>query len=635
MFRAAPLGLLGLALGGAADPQQFPGPSDYPAGVRNTEKSTAVPLAPREALQQLAVPSGFMAMLFAAEPDVAQPISIAFDDRGRLWVAECYTFESAGGPWNKPAWDRILILEDADGDGRFDRRKVFASGVRNLTSVLPGFGGVWACTTPSFVFIPDRDGDDVPDGAPEILLDGWNDGGIGHCVFNGLTWGPDGWIYGTQGIQGESNVGRPGGPERRRFNGGVWRFHPTKRIFEVVAEGTTNPWGLDFDDHGQGFFTNCVIGHLWHLIPGAHYERMYGSDYTPNTYALVKCISDHVHYAGAWNDSKDGSEKDKLGGGHAHAGAMVYLGDNWPPEFRNTVFMNNIHGRRLNNDSLERRGSGYLGRHRPDFLRSGDPGFRGLAAKYGPDGGVYVSDWSDVGECHEKTGVHRTSGRIYKIVHGTPNPPGGLDVARMPDAELVALQLHKNDWYVRHARRVLQERAEAGKDMKAAHAGLREILSKNPDQTRKLRALWALHATGGLDGKSLLALHDHPGEHVRGWAVRLAGEGRDPSDATLAKWASMAAKDPSPSVRLSIASTLQRVPLPRRGDVAKALVGRSEDANDPNLPLLIWYAIEPVVAADPARAADLLRIAGAPFLRQSITRRMAGGRGREDDDDDK
>lgn len=609
-------------------------PPSYPEGVRNTEDPKHVPLPPEEALRQLTLPPGFKATLFAAEPDVAQPISIAFDDRGRLWVAECYSY--AAGAWNQPVRDRILVFEDADGDGRFDTRKVFSDKVRNLTSLLPGFGGVWACSTPNFVFIPDRNGDDVPDGEPEVLLDGWNDGGIGHCVFNGLTWGPDGWIYGTQGIQGESKVGKPGDPARVRFNGGIWRYHPTKKLFEVVGEGTTNPWGLDFDDFGQAFFTNCVIGHLWHLVPGAHYERMYGQDFTPNTYALLKSASDHVHYAGAWDKSKNGGrEIDLLGGGHAHAGAMIYLGDNWPASFRNTLFTHNIHGRRMNNDLLERRGSGYVGRHAPDLLRSADPWFRGIAVRYGPDGGVFLSDWSDVGECHDNGNkVHRTSGRIYKVVHGTPKGPANVDVAKLPDKELAALQLHRNDWFVRHARRVLQERAAAGKDLKEAHAALREILSRNPDETRKLRALWALHASGGLDEGALLALLDQKSEHLRSWAVRLLGEDRNPSDATLAKWASMAAKDPSPLVRLFLASTLQRVAVPRRLPVLTALVGRAEDAADPNLPLMIWYALEPVVASEPARAPGLLKSVQIPFVRQSVTRRIASKAPTSDDEDD-
>ncbi len=600
----------------------------YPKGARNTEDPKNVPLPPAEALKRITVPEGFRVSLFAAEPDVAQPISMAFDERGRLWIAEGYSYESSGGPWNNPVRDRILIFEDENNDGRFSKRKVFWDGARNLTSALPGFGGVWLCSTPNLVFVPDADRDDVPDGEPQVILDGWNDGKIGHCVVNGLQWGPDGWLYGNQGIQGESKVGKPGAPEaeRVRFNGGIWRYHPVRKVFEVVCEGTTNPWGLDWDDHGQAFFTNCVIGHLWHVVPGAHYERMYGKDYTPNTFGLIKSCSDHVHYAGKdWTKSKSGQEHDVLGGGHAHAGAMIYLGGAWPASYRNALQMVNIHGHRVNSDVLERRGSGYVGRHGPDFLRSADPWFRGLNLKYGPDGGVFVSDWSDVGECHDTKSVHRSSGRLYKIAYGETTPVKGLDLGKSSDLELAAFQLHPNDWFVRQARRLLQERAAAGKDLSEAHAKLRKILAEFPDVPRKLRALWALFTCGGMKKAELLALLDHADEHVRSWAVRLLCEERTPSPAATDRFASLAASDKSPLVRLFLASMLQRTPPAQRWAALGALSQHAEDAEDPNLPLMIWYATEPLVMTDLARASKLAAESKIPLLRQNIARRIAAG----------
>jgi len=597
----------------------------YPAGIKNTNNKN-VPLTPEEALQKITVPEGFAVTLFAGEPNVAQPISMSFDDRGRIWVAECYSFEHAGGPWraaNQQAWDRILIFED-NGDGRFKSRKVFMESIQNLTSILPGFGGIFACSTPNLVFIPQK-ADDTPAGPPEILLTGWNKGGIGHCVFNGLTWGPDGWIYGMQGIQGESQVGKPGSDERVKFNGGVWRYHPTKKIFEVVAEGTVNPWGLDFDEHGQGFFTNCVLGHLWHLIPGAHYQRMYGNDYTPNTYGQLKCCSDHVHYGGGpWEKSGTGKANEQAGGGHAHSGAMIYLGDNWPATYRNSIFMNNIHGHRVNNDVLERKGAGYTGKHAPDFMISSDPWFRGISLKYGPDGGVYVSNWSDTGECHGKTGIHRTSGQIFKIVYGTPKvPPANFDIAKHTDAELVALQLSRNDWFVRQARLNLQQRAAEGIDLTAAHKLLHDMFASNPDVTRKLRALWALQVSGGLDEKTLLEKLDHEDEHIRGWAIRFLAEDRKPSEATVKKWALLAAKDNSPMVRLFLAAALQRMPVEHRIEIAMGLAGWAQDADDAQIPLMIWYGIEPLVGSDSKAGARLLAGTKIPLLRQYIARRIA------------
>jgi putative membrane-bound dehydrogenase-like protein len=625
MARMKYLLLLGLALCPAQDPESL----GYPKGTRNTEDPKNVPLAPQEAFKLLTVPEGFKATLFAAEPDVSQPISMAFDERGRLWVAECYSYESSGGPWKSAVRDRILIFEDTKGDGHFDKRTIFWDGAENLTSCLPGLGGVWCSATPNIIFIPDANHDDVPDGPPVVLLNGWNDGKIGHCVVNGLQWGPDGWLYGNQGIQGDSLVGKPGASEAERvkFNGGIWRYHPTKKVFEVVCEGTTNPWGLDWDDYGQAFFTNCVIGHLWHVIPGAHYERMYGKDFTPNTYQLLRSCSDHIHYAGKdWTKSRGGAEHDVLGGGHAHAGAMIYLGDNWPQTYRSSIFMVNIHGHRVNQDVLERRGSGYVGKHAPDFLRSTDPWFRGLNLKYGPDGGVYVSDWCDVGECHDTHAVHRTSGRIYKVTYGDPKKATGVDLGKSSDLDLVAFQLHANDWYVRQARRLLQERAIGGKDVSEAHAALRKILAENPDVTRKLRALWALFASGGVAEKDLLPLLDHESEHVRAWAVRLLVDGRNASAAAAEKFALMAAKDPSPLVRVFLASALQRMELAPRWPIVQALAQHAEDAEDPNLPCMIWYGTEPLVTTDLAKASALAADSKIPFLRQSIARRIASGK---------
>jgi putative membrane-bound dehydrogenase-like protein len=330
-----------------------------------------------------------------------QPIAFTFDDRGRLWVVECNSYPK----WTnyKEGKDRVLIFEDTDGDGHFDTCKVFWDKGANLTGIEFGFGGVWLCATPNLLFIPIKDGADTPAGPPQVILDGW-DIKAQHNVFNSLTWGPDGWLYGCNGILSNSRVGAPGTNDEKRvpMNCGVWRYHPTKKVFEVVAHGTTNPWGLDFDDYGRMFITNCVIKHLFHVIPGAHYQRMYGQDLNSYCYSLMESCADHIHWAGGdWTTSRGGKgEHSDKGGGHAHSGAMVYLGDNWPDEYRNNVFMCNLHGNRINRDFIDDKGSGVVARHGKDFLFANDEWFRGIALKYGPDGGVFVTDWCDTGECH-------------------------------------------------------------------------------------------------------------------------------------------------------------------------------------------------------------------------------------------
>lgn len=582
------------------------------------------PLAPREAPGAMTLPPGFSVTLFAGEPDVVQPIAFTFDDRGRLWVVECVTYPNWIKDSKAPGKDRIVILEDTDGDGTFDKRTVFADNLVNATSVEIGFGGVWVLSLPHLVFIPDRDGDDKPDGPPEVMLDGFSLEAK-HNVASCLTWGPDGWLYGCHGITDTSKLGTPGTPAEKRavINCGVWRYHPTKKLTEAVAHGTTNPWGLDFDDYGEMFITNCVIHHLWHVVPGAHFQRMYGQDLNPHCYGLINSVADHIHWAGgSWTSSRGGQgAHSDAGGGHAHAGAMVYLGDNFPDRYRNGVFTCNIHGNRVNHDILERQGSSYVARHGKDFLFANDPWFRGLVVKYGPDGGVYVSDWCDTGECHNYVVAHTSSGRIYKVVHGKPAPWKG-DLKKLSDEELVKLQQHKNDWFVRHARRLLQERAAAGKLKEETVASLEKMITAGDDPTRQLRGLWALHTVAKLDEKRILETLGHADEHLRAWAVRLSAELPEASPALHTKLVEMAKKDPSPKVRVALCSRLQKLPIDQRLPIAEELALHGEDAADAYLPLMLWYGIEPAVAAKWDWGHRMLTKARIPLVREYTARRL-------------
>ena len=282
------------------------------------------------------------------------------------------------------------------------------------------------------------------------------------------------------------------------MNAGVWRLHPLTRKFEVFAHGTSNPWGIDWDDHGQCFITASVIPHLYHVAQGGLYQRQAGKHFNAFAYEDIKTIARHRHWGGL--DGVTGSRvqesvTDAAGGGHAHAGAMVYLGNSWPAKYRNTIFMNNIHGNRINNDSVIPDGSGYGGDRLPDFMKSTDKWVRGLALKYGPDGSVFVNDWYDARACHQQKPQDRRNGRIYKIVYGEVKQPT-VDLAKLSDAELVKLQLHPNDWYVRHARRLLQERAVTPETYRALRDMINDAQLPIP---QRLRALWALHASRGLD----------------------------------------------------------------------------------------------------------------------------------------
>ena len=545
--------------------------ADFPAPY-NTEKEETPPMTAEEAAKAAKLPPGFHLEVFASEPEVQQPISISFDKAGRLWVAECYTYAEQPGRWDLDLRDRILVLEDTDGDGKSDKRTVFWDQGTRLTSVLPGPGGVYALCAPQLLFLPDADGDLVPDGEPIVVLDGFDAESIGHNVVNGLKWGPDGWIYGRHGITATSAVGTPGTPkdQRTELNTSIWRFHPGSKKFEVVCNGGTNPWGTDWDSNGQLFYTNTVIGHLWHAIPGAYYTRMFGAHLNPHAYELIPHTADHYHWdsgAEKWSDIRQGitNTTSALGGGHAHIGCLIYNGGVWPESYQGKLFSCNLHGRRVNMDILEREGVGYVAHHGKDFLMMEDPWFRGLDLITGPDGQVWMNDWSDTGECHDSDAIHRTSGRIYRIVYDGPD--AGKAKPSLPS------------W--------LTERANPkfGKDQIVA------LLNSGDEAKTSMGVRWLCE--------------DFPDEPE-----------------TLQTLLKIARTDPPGLVRLELASGLQRLPGKERFALAKVLTQVESDRDDRQQSLLIWYGVSVSVGEHFEQGIDLAIHSKLPTVTRLISRRL-------------
>ena len=513
-----------------------------------------------------------------------------------------------------------------------------------LTSVEVGLGGTWLMCPPQLLFVPDRDGDDRPDSAPEVILDGFTVPKDNYHNFaNGLRWGPDGWLYGRCGASAPGLIGRPGtlDADRLPLTGGILRYDPRSRRVEVLNHGTTNPWGLDWDALGEAFFINTVNGHLWHSIVGAHFVRPHTIDPNPHVYQPIDQHADHFHWdiAKDWSDSRVvTAEHDRRGGGHAHSGLMIYGGGQWPAADAGKLFTLNFHGRRTNVERLDREGSGFVGRHEPDRFFVGDPRFRGIDLASGPDGGVYVLDWNDSGECHENTGVHRNSGRIFKITHGTPTRPTRADLTRLDPAALAKLHADPNHWYARLARRELIDRAARGEPITAATDQLTSMGKGVSDPRVRLEALWTRHALGQTTDAELAALLADDHEAIRTWAIRFltepypldTGTGRRPSgtDAPLPRQLAeafdrLAREDHSGLVRLTLASTLQRLAMPDRANLAARLVRRAEDAEDHNLPLLVWYGLIPLAERDPIGLARLAAGCTWPTTRRLIARRLA------------
>ena len=564
-------------------------------------------LKPDEAIAKMEVMNGFEVKAFVAEPDIGEAIAFCFDFRGRLWTLENYNYQTRRAH-STDKRNRIQIFEDTDGDGVFDKKKTFTEDLSFSSGIIVGMGGVYVGMPPELIFIPDADGDDKPDGPHEVLLDGW---GIQdrHETLNSFIWGPDGWLYGCHGVFTQSRVGRPGtkDEDRQFIDGGIWRFHPQTKEFEVFAEGLSNPWGFDFNDMGQGFATCCVIPHLFHIVQGGVYHKQSKQNVNPYVYDNIKTIRDHTHKS-------------------AHGGARFYLADVFPEKYRDQLFMCNIHEHAVLIDYMVPKGSSFIGKHGDDFLMANDLAWVGFSVEIGPDGGVYILDWHDQNICGNEI-KFANSARVYRIMPKGVKGPKPFDLENLSDLELVELQNHSNDWYVRQSRTILQHRALKGKlDSEKVHPKLLTMLADAPKVSKRLRALWALHCTGGISQEHALSLLDDSEEYIRAWTVQLLTEEKKPSATVREKFAQMAKSEKSPVVRLYLACALQRLPYNQRWDILGALSKYSQDREDNNIPRMLWLALEPMVLESPQKALSLVAQSKLPRLQEFTPRRLLGGK---------
>lgn len=599
-----------------------------------SQEEYEIELTPEEAASITEVPEGFSVDLITAEPDVTQPIAMTFDARGRLWVIEGHTYPVRDEGGYHDGKDRILIFEDADGDGSFERRKIFAENVNLVSGIEVGFGGVYVGAAPYLLFYPDKNQDDQPDGEPEVLLDGWGYQDT-HETLNAFTWGPDGWLYGCQGVFTHSKVGKPGTPDDQRqpLNAAVWRFHPVSKEFQVYAHGTSNPWGVDFNEYGDFFISACVIPHFYHLSHGGRYQRQAGQHFDPFTFDDIKTIADHAHYTGSirdhafWGANKANrppapSDTSALGGGHAHCGLAYYDAPEFPASFRRQMYFHNLHGHRIVREDLGSNGSGYIARHRPDFVLTNNHEFVGVGVMQGPGGALYYSDWVDPQTCHHRDVEiwNRSNGRIFRVRYGEAKT-AATTLPDLSDAELVATLGHANSFHARQAQRLLQERAASGVlDREATAAALTTFEADHAeDVPLRLRAFWTRHVTGTLDGAQMMAALSDEDDHIRGWAVQIAVA----NSGTMPRFVEMAHTEDSLLVRRYLASKLQTIAPEHRWDLIGGLIAHTQSQWDPNIPYLTWYGIAPLVASDPDKALGLVNRTSWPMLKDFITRRAA------------
>ncbi len=634
----------------------FPIYTNQPPGRQITSgqlPATTRALSPEETRKLIEVPPGFEVRLFASEPMIVNPVAMTWDERGRLWAVELYDYPK-GAPKGEKGRDRIKILEDTDADGVADKVTVFADGFSLATGLALGNGGVYVGAAPNFYFLRDTNNDDKAD-TQEVLLTGFGMEDR-HELLNGFAWGPDGWLYMTHGVFTHSKVRPPGADPTGhdpdgfgvQMDAALARYHPVTKKFEVFADGTSNPWGVDWNERGDAFVSACVIHHLFHLAPGGLYNRQGGT--WPNPYGYVQDLpSKGLPAIVDWRHHRA-----------AHSGICVYQGDQYPPEWRGLVFLGNIHASALNCDRLTPVGATYKAERESTLLASAgaelhkkedhaiakgedwkhlgpgnffvsrDPWVRPVSVQTGPDGCMWVMDWYDKYPCYQNAqadpeGVDREYGRIWRVVwvgnqRGKPvpsRPSQEMDLKRLSTDELAGLLTHQNNWQRRQAQRLVTERRDPAL-VRTLHGGskIKELVTRNIRPEVRLAALWTLHSAGALEEAVLEETVKDTNAAVRAWSARLIGERGYPFGFSIKALAKLA-RDEDDSVRAAVAVAARQFnsrsltvdtppPIPLHevvmGGVLSDLHKSPFNPNDPLLPFLYWMAVEPIVAFDASHA---------------------------------
>jgi putative heme-binding domain-containing protein len=568
--------------------------------VQGADPPKKGPLPPAEAFKKLQTLDDLALDQVLTEPVVRQPVFLNFDERGRMWVVQYLQYPSPAGlkmvsrdkfwraVWDKvpppppnhfKGKDKITIHEDTRGDGSFGQARTFVDGLNIATAVARGRGGVWVLNPPYLLFYPDRDNDDVPDGPPEVHLEGFGLEDT-HSVVNSLCWGPDGWLYAAQGSTVTGAVRRPGDKNVVHSLGqNIWRYHPETRRYEIFAEGGGNAFGVEIDSKGRvysGYNGGDTRG--FHYVQGGYYRKgfeKHGALSNPYAFGYFPPMKHPKVQRFTHN-------------------FLIYEGGSLPKHYTGNLFGVDPLQNNVVVADVQRDGSTFQTRDIGHAIKTTDPCFRPVDVKLGPDGAVYVCDWYDDQVKHFVSADGKfddSNGRIYRIRPASPHRQVGearpIDLSKLSGEQLVSKLVESpNRWVRQTTLRLLGDRKD-----RTLVPLLRKLLKEQTGQAA-LECLWALNLVGGLDEPAALAMLEHADPYVRLWTIRLLGDQNQFPASIAARLIKLARTEPDVEVRVQVACSIRRLPVSDLLPIWRQLVTRDEDVNDPHVPLSLWWALE-------------------------------------------
>lgn len=583
---------------------ELPTPTFVDADIPNYENRDPAPkfqqaLSPEESQKLIKVPVDFELELFASEPDIINPIAMAWDEKGRLWVIETEDYpnqirdEEGVGP------DRIKICEDTDGDGKADKFTIFADGLNIPTSMVFANGGIIISMAPNFIFMKDTDGDDKAD-VREIIMTGWGKSDT-HAGPSTLKYGLDNKIWGGMGYSGYK--GTVGGKEIS-FSQGVYRFDPDGENLEYLGRTTNNTWGLGFSEEFDVFISTANGLHSAYLaMPNQYVKRplVGGSD---NTVHKIETHYDMPHVTPYLR------QVDFHGGYTAAAGHNLYTARNFPESYWNTVaLVCEPTGRVLHKAVLERDGVGYIEKNGFNLLASSDEWFAPVHAEVGPDGAIWVADWYNFiiqhnptprgfknGEGNAYVNPWRDSGhgRIYRVVYKGAKPYEPMQLSKNDTEGLLAGLENNNMFWRTTAQRLIMESQN-----KEVIPGLYDLINdQSVDEiglnSPAVHALWTLQGLGALDGSNAEAIEvvtnalSHSAAGVRQNAVKVLPKTQESLE-TIIK--AELINDPDLKARMAAVLAIADMPAsPEVGELLYKASQNEENANDEFLPQAFFAA---------------------------------------------